>query len=65
MFAKMISDTQVTEINKPIQLRHPALPRNAKPCKIDWFENFIRPKLESIGMVLFHCTLSIVILSID
>ena len=27
MFAEMISNTQLTEINKPIQLRYPALHR--------------------------------------
>ena len=62
MFAKMISDTELTEINKPIQLCHPALPRIAERCNKLCLE-FSCHELERIGTVLFHRTLSIVVVN--
>ena len=67
MFAEMISDTELTEINKPIQLRHPALPGIAERCNKLCLE-FSCHKLERIGTVsatvLFHCALSIVVVNL-
>ena len=66
MFAEMISDTELTEINKPIQLRHPALPGIAERCNKLCLE-FSCHKLERIGTVsatvLFHYALSIVVVN--
>ena len=66
MFAEMISDTELTEINKPIQLRHPALPGIAECCN-KLCSEFSCHKLERIGTVsatvLFHYTLSIVVVN--
>ena len=58
MFAEMISNTQLTEINKPIQLRYPALHRITEHCNKSCFP--LR-EVQCIGIVSFHCTLSLVV----
>ena len=64
MFAEMISNTQLTEINKPIQLRYPALPRITENCN-----KFCFPfhEVEGIGIVLFivQRTLSIAVVEFE